>query len=239
MNKIITIENLHSFCYLNDDKVLSNPKGLIVEFIGLGGQRMFTSYDAANIYSEHNILFMVPYINPWNWMNDQAIQEVNELIEVVKEKYQMPSLKVASTGGSMGGMSALTYSAYAKEVPAIVVANCPVCDLEYHYTERPDLPRTMYSAFYDANSPKDLQDVLKEHSPLRLAEAHKLPETKYVIFHAECDSQVNIHKHTEKLLEVMNKQYDVEFTRVPNKDHCGLDEAAAAHYREVLLDTFK
>ena len=59
---------------------------------------------------------------------------------------QFENIPVVSTGGSMGGQSALVYCAYSKRTPVACVANCPVCDTVFHFTERPDLPRTLYSA---------------------------------------------------------------------------------------------
>ena len=238
MNKIININNLKQFCYLNDDLVKDNPIGLIIEFRGLGAQTMFAEYPQATIYSKNNILYMIPYLNPWNWMNKQACQEVEEIIEVIKEKYQIEELKIASTGGSMGGLSALTYSAYAKTKPSIVVANCPVCDLEYHFHERNDLPRTLYSAFYNEENNKDFFEYLNEYSPITLAGKNMLPHTKYVIFHCSNDSQVNIDKHTRILYNEMKEQYDLEFIIVKDKDHCALDSDAVKYYEKCLLDTF-
>jgi len=237
MNKIINVNNLRSFCYLNDDKVKENPKGLIIEFRGLGAQMMFNEYPKADVYSDHNILYMIPYLNPWNWMNEQALNEIEELINVILEKYNMNTIKIASTGNSMGGLCALTYASYAKRIPDIVVANCPVCDLEYHYTERPDLPRTLYCAYYNANSNKDFFDTLSDYSPLRLAQRNLFPKTNYVIFHCDHDSQVNIDKHTRKWLEEM-KDYKIDFKVVKDRDHCDLDEEAQKIYQEVLLNTF-
>ena len=56
----------------------------------------------------------------------------------------------------MGGLCALVWPRYTKRRVVAVAANCPVCDLPFHYTERPDLPRTLRAAFGDVRVSDDV-----------------------------------------------------------------------------------
>lgn len=236
MNKIMTYETLRSFTYSNDHLIKGQIKGIVVEFFGLGGMRMYDT-DPGNAieYAEQGIVYLIPYNNPWNWMNKQAVDFTDEVIEVLQEKYSFSSdIKVVAIGGSMGGLSALVYTRYAKITPVACVANCPVCDLPYHYTERPDLPRTLYSAF--GNYDTTLDEALKSASPLHLVDS--MPDTVYTVFHTEKDLAVNIDKHSVKFVDEMKKNHNITFIRVPHRGHCDLSPEALVEYKNTILKAF-
>lgn len=176
--------------------------------------------------------YLVPYQNPWAWMNKYTVALTDELLDVIFDTYQLPKdTPIVSTGISMGGLSALTYAAYAKRKPVACVSNCPVCDLPYHFTERPDLPRTLYSAFiaYDGT----LEDALRSASPLHLVD--KLPiSTKYFLFHCEADLAVNKEIHADCFAEKMRRNHIIEYFIVPNRGHCDLTPDMQALYFECI-----
>lgn len=149
MEKIITHENLRSFAYVNEDICARPIRAICLEFFGLNGNAMYSEdTERGKLLAKEGILLVIPYANPWAWMNRQAVALADEIVDVLIAAHQLrEDIPVISTGGSMGGLSALVYTRYAKRTPAACVANCPVCDLPYHFTERPDLPRTLYSAF--------------------------------------------------------------------------------------------
>ena len=173
-------------------------------------------------YAGEGILYVVPYQNPWAWQNAQNIAYTDEILDVLFEACQLPeNLPVVSTGGSMGGLSALVYMVYAKRTPVACVANCPVCDLPYHYTERNDLPRTLYSAFY--HYPGRMEDALKSASPIHLVD--RMPEkSQYFIFHCEEDQAVNKEKHSDRFVAQMVKNHEIRYYTVPGRGHCDLTE---------------
>jgi len=224
MEKIITFENLNSFAYTNHSICKHPIKGIVLDFFGLGGADMYFEDTArGKEYAELGILFVVPYNNPWAWMNRQAISYTDEIMDVLFEALDLPDdLPIASTGGSMGGMSALIYTLYAKRTPTTCVANFPVCDTVAHYSERNDLPRTMYSAFFHEEG--SLDDVLKKYSPLHQAE--NMPDIDYHIFHCTADKAVNIDAHSEKFVEKMQQLgRRITYDRVPDRGHCHLTAA--------------
>lgn len=150
MEKIINISNLHNFAYCNNQICTKPILGIVISFFGLGISSMYSEdTDDGRRYAEKGILYLVPYQNPWAWMNSQTVNYTDELMDVLFKEYNLPdNLPVVSSGGSMGGQSALVYTAYAKRTPAACVVNCPVCDLPYHYTERSDLPAYLIQCFW-------------------------------------------------------------------------------------------
>ena len=232
MEKIITYETLRKFAYSNDKLIKGEIKGIVLDFYGLGGMHMHGGDPAtAKELAEKGILFVIPYTNPWCWMNASAVRYTDEVIDLLCDKYSLPSdIKIVSTGGSMGGLSALVYTRYAKRTPVACVTNCPVCDLVYHFTEREDLPRTLYSAFSEFDG--TLNEALEAHSPIHLAS--EMPKIPYTVFHCEDDGLVNLEKHSLKFVEAM-KDHDVTLITVPLRGHCDLSPEAEIGYRKAIL----
>lgn len=191
--------------------------------------------DDGRKYAEKGILLLVPYQNPWAWMNRQTVDFTDELIDVLVKAYDLPTgIPIVSTGGSMGGLSALVYTAYAARTPVACVANCPVCDLPYHYTERPDLPRTLYSAFgtYDGT----MEDALRSASPIHLVD--KLPsDSEYFIFHCEEDKAVNKQMHSDRFVAELEKAHRVSYYEVPERGHCDLTDEMRGLFTKCVINS--
>ena len=237
MQKIITYETLRNFAYSNDHCIEGEIRGILLSFRGLGYANMATRDEGDALeYAAKGILYIIPYYNPWAWMNRQTVDYVDEIIDVLCQHYSLPqNLKIVSTGGSMGGLCALTYTAYAKRTPCACVTSCPVCDLPYHFTERPDLPRTLYSAFgtYEGT----IEDALRSASPLHLAE--KMPDIPYTIFHCDHDQSVNLEKHSMRFVEAMTPHHDVTLHVIPLRGHCDLSAEANLEYVKTILRAFE
>ena len=235
MNRIITFETIRNFAYVNHEIVKKPIRGIVLNFFGLGNKDMIKDENAeGEYYGDQGILYVHPYTNPWNWMNRQAVAYTDELLDVLIEALGLDdSIPVVSTGGSMGGMSALVYSYYAKRTPVACVANCPVCDMPYHLTERPDLPRTLYSAFWHEEG--ELAQVLEAYSPLHLAA--KMPQIPYTIFHCTKDMSVNKEKHSDRFVAAMRESgHEVNYVIVPDRGHCDLPYAVKKQYKACIAN---
>ncbi|MBE6589440.1 MAG: hypothetical protein E7643_04610 [Ruminococcaceae bacterium] len=236
MEKIITYDTLRSFAYSNDKLIKGEIRGIVLHFSGLSFKDMIDSDPSdAKEYAEKGIVYIVPYFNPWCWMNKSAVALIDEIIDVVCTHYAIVSPRIVSSGVSMGGLCALVYCAYAKNTPVSCVANCPVCDLPYHFTERPDLPRTLYSAFFEYDG--TMEEALCSASPVHLAP--RMPQISYTIFHCEHDLAVNIQKHSERFVEAMRPYGEVTLIRVPLRSHGDLSAEARVRYRETILSAFQ
>ena len=232
MKPVIHTGNLRSFAYLNDQALEGSPRGLVIDFMGLGGASMYGDDNPRGVmFGKQGVLYCVPYLNPWNWMNPQAVRETDAILDAIREQYG--SLPTVSSGGSMGGLCCLVYARYAAVTPDAVAANCPVCDLPYHYTERPDLPRTLYSAFGDCDE-DTLEDAMKKASPLHLAEKQEMPRIPYTVFHCTEDQAVNKGMHSDRFVAAMQVYTPVEYVPVPGRGHCDLGEMGEAFDRAIL-----
>lgn len=235
MERIMTCENLRRFAYVNDRICAKPVRGIVISFFGLGGMEMYQEdTKEGRFYGERGILYVVPYNNPWAWMNRQAVDYTDQVVDLLMEAHGCgEDIPIISTGGSMGGQSALVYMVYAKRVPAACVVNCPVCDVVYHYTEREDLPRTLYSAV--ANEEGNLEDALRAISPLHLAE--RMPKADYHVFHCEEDRMVGKQFHSDVFVAAMRKLgHKLSYDVVPGRDHCDLTEPMRELYAKYILD---
>ncbi len=237
MEKIITYETLRSYAYSNDRLIRGDINGIVLNFYGLGDMSMHDNDpgDALD-FAEKGIIYVMPYYNPWAWMNKQTVEYVDEIIAVLCDKYNLDSsVKIVSTGGSMGGLSALVYCRYAKITPCACVANCPVCDLPYHFTERRDLPRTLYSAFGGYSG--TIQQALRSCSPLHLVD--EMPDIRYTVFHCTGDKMVDYQMHGKRFADEMKKGHKMDFVTVPLRGHCDLSPEAWLAYRHAVLKAFE
>ncbi len=74
----------------------------------------------------------------------------------------------------MGGHAALLFARYSKRPVRACMALYPY-ELKYHFTERPDLPRTILYSFHGC--PEDRETLFEENSPL--AQVAAMPKIPY------------------------------------------------------------
>ena len=236
MEKLITFETMDNFAYVNYNVGRKPIRGITLQFFGLGGQDMWgfgTETDDGRFYGEQGILCVVPYNNPWSWMNRQAVEYTDEILDVLISHFDLPDdIPITSTGGSMGGMAALVYSAYAKRTPVACIVNCPVCDLPYHYTERRDLPRTLYSAVYYEDC--SLQKALEDRSPVHLGD--KMPDIDYYFFHCAGDDCVSKARHSDVFVGKYKDTRNITYYEIDGQGHCYMPPEMGEKYRNLPIE---
>ena len=235
-------EPLERFAYVHFPA--GTPRGIVVHFMGLCAQWQAKEGEGpiglerlgADAADAAGAIFLVPYLDPWNWMNAVAVETTDRLVGLALGRAGLPpDAPVVSTGGSMGGLCALVWPRYTRRRVVAVAANCPVCDLPFHYTERPDLPRTMRAAFW---AEPDFDAALRAHSPLHLAP--ELPDVPYAVFHCAEDRAVGKASHSDKFVAAMRALgRRVDYVEVPGRGHCDLDEASRGRYAAFAGDSLQ
>jgi dipeptidyl aminopeptidase/acylaminoacyl peptidase len=164
-------------------------------------------------------LVVYPYYGPWAWMNREARAMVDDLVDAVYAAYRLPGrTPLICTGGSMGGQASLLYARYAKRAVRACLANCPVCDLKFHFHERADLPPTIRHAMLGYAG--SFHSLLAEHSPLHQVAA--MPDIPYLIIHGGKDRAVAKARHSDKMVAALRRRkLKVEYIEVPGMGHCG------------------
>jgi acetyl esterase/lipase len=216
----------------------SRPRAAALNFHGLGGG--IHSPDASPLeiaLAARGILSIYPHYGPWSWMNREARAFVDAVVAGVWKKFALPeTVPLFSTGGSMGGCSALLYARYGKRAPAAVVVIASVCDTEFHYRERPDTPTSFHHAY--GHYPEPFEQCLREHSPL--AQAADMPDVPYLFVHGDADIRVSKARHSDKMVAALRAQgRRVEYMEVPGMGH-GVNEPlfVALRHLEFLSAQF-
>ena len=211
-------ETIKQVAWLGDDLAQAPIRGVILVFHGLNNtdMRKGPQPDEAQ-WAESGGLVVFPYYGPWSWMNRQARAFVDELVTAVYAHFKLSAdVPLISTGGSMGGHSALLYTRYAQHPVKACAASYPVCDFKFHFSERPDLPRTIYDAFRGYAEP--LEDLFTEHSAL--SQVPNMPDIPYLIIHGTADDLVNKARHSDRLVGAMRERgLKVEYLEVPGMGH--------------------
>jgi dipeptidyl aminopeptidase/acylaminoacyl peptidase len=206
--------------WIGDAYVKGPVRGVILAFHGLGFGGLKREPSTVELeWARAGGLVVFPYYGPWSWMNRQARAFVDELVASVYAAYRLSDkMPLFSTGGSMGGLSSLLYTRYARRPIAACLAVCPVCDLKVHFSERPDLPPTI---LYALRGYKEDREVLfAEHSPV--AQVDRMPDIPYLVIHGDADRAVSKSKHSDRFVAGMRKRkLDVEYIEVPGMDHGG------------------
>lgn len=211
---------LQEVSWISEDWVQRPIRGVVLSFHGLNHTALRDRPTTEELeWSRAGGLVVFPYYGPWSWMNRQARAFVDQLIDAIYEAYHLPqSVPLISTGGSMGGCSALLYTRYARRKVSACLALFPVCDVPYHFTERADLPRTFHDAF--RGYPEPLEQLLTEHSPL--AQIKSMPDIPYRVVHGDNDSAVNKGKHSDRFVSGMKElKRKIEYIEVPGMEHGG------------------
>lgn len=227
MLKPIRPDTLADFAFVNEDAFTGPVRGVLLNCHGFTDQdRRERSSAFPRMLGEQGILYILPYYNPWAWVNDQCIAFCDECLDALYAKY---SLKKDITpfmvaGGSMGGLTAIMYPVLGSYRARAAAADCPVCDLRTFIGET-DFRRC---SFYDAYFHKDLDTELTRHNPLE--RLRDFPDIPYMIVRGEADPAIDMATQYEVLLAAMKDHgIDVTFVSVPDMKHCELE-----HFPEHL-----
>ena len=236
----IAFADIDLYSYNNLKAVKEPIRGIVIDHHGLGCNIFGSPKDFEKMTAEdaaHGIVWIHPHYGPWAWMNDHAVRLTDRLVDLVLAQHDLPKdLPVCSSGGSMGGQGAYVYARYSRHNVRRVVVNCGVADLAYHYTERPDLPRTITAAFADA---PDFEAELKARSPLALARAGQMPRIDYVIFHSTNDNAVSIGRHAEPMVAALKAAGNkVEYHVSEGTGHTELRPELVKRYYAAIREAF-
>jgi dipeptidyl aminopeptidase/acylaminoacyl peptidase len=213
-------DTIKQVAWVGDQYVQGTIKGVILVFHGLGSTGMKQAPSTTELaWAAAGGLVVFPYYGPWSWMNRTARAFVDELVAAVYAAYKVvPAAPLITAGGSMGGYSSLLYTRYAARPVAACYANCPVCDLKFHFSERPDLPMSIRHAFRGYG--EDLETLFAEHSPL--SQVNRMPAIPYLILHGVKDKAVSKAAHSDPMVAAMRRRkLAVEYIEVPVMEHCG------------------
>lgn len=224
LDKVFTIDadTLSTYAWVNEEQCTMPIKEVAVDVQGLNAGHTYKTEPELQdeMLGEKGVLVVRPYSGPWNWMSYETIETIDKVLDAVYDKYDLSEeTPLVLFGRSMGGMGVLNYARYGSHEVAGVALNCPVTNLAYHCTERPDCAATIYRAYnyYDCG----VEEAVEQHDPMKFID--DLPDVPYFFVAGEADESVNINVHSDVYVPLMKeKGYDVEYLKVPGMAHVDL-----------------
>ena len=237
--QFINKNTITTFCNTNEALLTKPVSGIVLEFPGLGGGSClgglmdFMSYDTpyTRQYAEAGLVVAYMFVGPWSWMNPGAVRITDLVVDALRDKYQLSEdSPLIATGGSMGGLGALTYTAKTRHKITACAAACPCYDL---YSAYKHFPRTIIAALAACDMPFD--EAMKSVSPLyRLNDMPKIP---YFIVCDEADEYFDAEgmaDYVEKLRETTKSS--VIYHSLPGVGHGGFTPEVRQAFGDFVVE---
>ena len=237
MNKdrnIINSSTLHLFCNTNESVLTLPVRGFILEFPGLGGGSCmggimdFAEYRGgyAETLGKEGILVAYTFPGPWSWMNRGAVRFCELIAHAIREKYHLPQdAPWVVTGGSMGGLGALIFSADANIKPSACVSVCPCVDVPYCFEAHGDFRRTLFRAVadYDGGIEESLLTISPKHR------IHDMPYIPYFLINDCADELLPEAQMDEYVAQMRKLGHSVDYDRLEGCHHGEITPEAWTH----------
>lgn len=228
-------DRIDIFAYHNLHLIKKPIRGIIYEFHGLGSRpRMTSDPDFAVRCAEKGILYLFPYYNPWSWMNDKTVHELDMISDILFDTQKLDkNTPIVYMGGSMGGHASLIYSYKSKYRPIAVAVNCPACNLPAMVYDRIEVYLSVWDSQFE--SPMDFDDAIRANDPISLAD--KLPVVPYLFISGDADTAVKIEENSDLLVPLLrDRGCDVRYLRIPEMKHCALSAEDMKTYQDFAVN---
>ena len=221
-------DNYLGFCNSNEALLKTKPRGIVLEFPGLGGgsclggRQEFGAY--TNSWSQFpeataaaGLVHVYLMPGPWSWMNPGAVREADLVVDALRAKFGLAEdSPLVASGGSMGGLGALVFTAKSRHRVTACAAACPCYDALAHYHCKASFARTYLAAVAPLVG-KPLVEGLKEISPNHLLA--QMPRIPYFIV---CDTADDLfpEKGMDAYVEKLRaRASSVAYEKLPGKRH--------------------
>ena len=234
-------DNVSLFCNTNIDLLHDTPRGLVLEFPGhgggscLGGSMDFGPYhgDYAQKLADDRLLLCYTFPGPWSWMNRGSVRLIDLLVDTLQEIYSLTEdTPLITSGGSMGGLGSLIYTADTRHHVTACVAACPCYDVPGSLFNRESFPRSLLSAVACYDMP--FEDALKTISPL-----HRLSDLRDVPYFITCNGQDQCFPADgmHRFLDAMKQRgLTVTLCDMPDLPHGGFTPEVRNALTQFILD---
>ncbi len=225
-NEFIRPDNLTWFCNTNETLLTGEPRGIVMEFPGLGGSSCLGGLidrgpyggPYAQALADAGLLLVYTFSGPWSWMNKGAVRMCDLIADAAMAKYGLSSgqCPLIATGGSMGGMGALIWAADSRHRVTAVAAACPGCNQLSCWTKF-DFPRTYLSAV--CNLDVTIEEGMKHISPLyRIGD---MPDVPYFIV-GDVEDECFAIEETDDFVDRMRASGKrIDYRRLEGQKHGG------------------
>lgn len=217
----INEENIFDYAFINTDALKLPMKAVCVDFHGYTDATMFSeSPEMAKVFGEKGVAWVFPYYSVWAWMSRSSQEFIEQVLDAVYKKLQLPdTIPLIITGGSMGGLTALCYQVYGKRKAVACAANCPVTDMSLVFELKADMRRAILSAHILNEG--SLEKILEEYSPIKLID--RLPAIPYLLIFGEKDEAITERFWTGFLEKMEAAGLDMNYIIQKDMVHCDIE----------------
>ena len=228
----ITWDNLDDYACGNYREVAAPVGGIVIQHPWFRQkERSPSDWNLRKLCTSAHVLYVHTKADPCGWMNDAEIAFADGVLDALIARFALPTnVPVVSCGRSMGGQGALVFARYSRHNVVAVAANCPPCDLVYHYSERPELPAALEYAF---GAGADVKKRLERYSPLHLART--LPDIDYYVAQTDADKAVSKTAHGDRFAQAMKDRPRFTSEVVKGRGHTDLGPVATSNYCAFIL----
>lgn len=239
MDKNYLKEHFHKLCLSNADLIKGEIKGIALYFTGLGHtSQPGNDMVAAPVCTENGILYILPFYNPWSWMNKKTVDYVDAIVDAAMELYGIPqNAPVGIYGGSMGGHNTFHYAVKSKHNIVAAALLCPCCNVEY---EMAYSTNTIFRSYFEAalEDTDDFTSYIHDNSPVNMVE--KLPKIPYLFAVGLKDLVLVPSQHSDLMIEKMAAAgHTVERQDYPEVAHCNLPHRDRIAVHKWLCEKMK
>ncbi len=222
MDKQFLKSYFHKLCLSNIDLINGEIKGITLYFTGLGhASQPMNDMVAAPICAESGILYILPFYNPWCWMNEKTVKYIDAIIDTAKELYNIKNdVPVGIYGGSMGGHNTFIYLTKSKHKIVAAATLCPCCNMEYEMSYSTN---TIFRSYFESaiEDTDNFKAYMHENSPVNMAD--KLPKIPYLFAVGLKDTVLVPSMHSDLMIaRMLENGHDVERIDYPEVAHCNL-----------------
>jgi predicted esterase len=151
-----------------------------------------------------------------NWYIESTRQDITDILNILKQAYNIDSSHIHTIGNSMGGSGSLKYTMFNNEVVASLVEIHGVTNFTQFYPETDSTLRASLRAAY-GGTPSQVPQVYANESAL--GNEYRFRFTPVMIMHGTIDNVVNV-SHSRNLNQSLSALgYTVKYVEVPGAGH--------------------
>ena len=236
----VNADNYTFFANSNEALLKGKPRGIVMEFPGLGGGSCLGGRGYPSAYTNAPFpkataaaglvhLYLMP--SPWSWMNQGAVRTADLVVDAVRAKFGLAAdTPLVATGGSMGGLGALVYAAKSRHRVTACAAACPCYDVPALYACKDSFRRTYLSAVASLEMP--IAKGLETISP-----AHLIDSMPYIPYHIVCDGADEVFPEAGMdayVARLRASGRQVEYVKLPGLKHGHFTPDARTRFNEFV-----
>jgi esterase/lipase len=153
------------------------------------------------------------------WYTAPSRSDITDVINLLKQEFNVDRGHIHVTGTSMGGSGTLQYAMFN---PEIIASACPIMGVTnftefYYWTADSTLKNSIRTAF--GGTPSQVPLVYKDESPL--GNEVRFRHTPVFLLHGSADTVVPVSNSRNLNASLRKAGYDVKYVEVPGVGHYG------------------